>query len=121
MGLALVIVDDAAFIREAIRAVAEKENFTVVGEASDGQSAIDLILEKRPDVVILDLVLPGKNGVQVATEVLERNSAIKILACSTESEKDMVLKALGAGCKDFIAKPFSSIELVEKVRKVANA
>lgn len=121
MSLALVIVDDAAFIREALKAVAEKENFTVVGEAADGDSAVPLILEKKPDVVILDLVLPNKNGVQVAIEVLEQNATIKILACSTESEKHMVLKALEAGCIDFIAKPFSAVELVKKIRKVASA
>ena len=119
MGLELVIVDDAAFIREAIRSVAERENFSIVGEAVDGDEAVRLVLALKPDVVILDLVLPKKNGIEVTKEILAENSKIKILACSTESQREMVLQAINAGCKEFLAKPFTTAQLIEKIRTVA--
>lgn len=119
MGLGIVIVDDAAFIREAIISVAEAEKFDVLGVAVDGGEAAKLVQEKNPDVIILDIMLPVKNGIEVAKEIIEQDPDARILACSTKSQKDMVLKALNAGCKDFLEKPFTANELVKKVRRIA--
>lgn len=121
MGIELVIVDDAPFIREAIRNCVESAGMKVIGEASNGDEAIDIVNSLQPDIVIMDLVLPQQNGVQVAAKLMAENPDLKIIACSTESQKDMVLKALHVGCKDFISKPFTSEGLKEKIIAVANA
>ena len=121
MGLELVIIDDAPFIREAIRNCVESVGMKVVGEASDGQSGIEVVTKHNPDIVIMDLVMPELNGVQVAEQLIAKNPDIKIIACSTESQKDMVLKALNAGCREFLPKPFTTESLKEKIMAVANA
>ena len=120
MGIELVIVDDAPFIREAIRNLAQVSGYTVVGEAGDGEEAFELLQSISADVVIMDLVMPKKNGIDLITEILEVRPELKILVCSTESQKDMMLKALNAGCKDFIAKPFTSEGLKKKIESVAS-
>lgn len=119
MSLGIVIVDDAAFIREAIISVAAQENFEILGIAVDGGQAASLVKNKKPDVVILDLVLPIKNGIEVAQEILADDPHAVILACSTDSQKEMVLRALSVGCKDFLAKPFTAAQLVEKIKRIA--
>ncbi len=119
MGLKIVIVDDAPFIREAIRNITEGEGMEVVAEAADGLQAVEAVKKFSPDVVILDLVLPRQNGIDTAKEILSARPGTAILACSTESQKDMLLKALEAGCKDFLPKPFEKDALLGKLRKLS--
>lgn len=119
MGLDIVIIDDAPFIREAIRTMAETWGMRVIGEAADGVEAMKLLENSEPDVVILDLIMPKKNGITVVKEILESKPHLKILACSTESQKEMALKAIDAGCKGFIGKPFEAKILLKKINEVA--
>jgi two-component system chemotaxis response regulator CheY len=116
MGIKLVIVDDAPFIREALRNIIEGAGFEVVGEASDGQSALELARYKFPDVIIMDLVMPNENGIEATKKILDECPGIKIIACSTQSEKSMALKAIEAGCCGFIAKPFQVDEVISKIK-----
>lgn len=118
MGIKLVIVDDAPFIREALKSIVEKNGIEVVGEAADGFEAVNVVCKAKPDVVIMDLVLPALNGIDATKQILDECPGIKIIACSTESEKIMALKAIKAGCAGFIAKPFQVSEVMSKIREV---
>ena len=115
MGIKLVIVDDAPFIREALRAIALKGGFEFIGEAANGEEAVQVILKKNPDIVLMDLVLPKKNGIEVVKEVLEKNPKIKIIACSTETQDSMLIEAIEAGCVAFITKPFESDKVIKTI------
>jgi len=119
MGIKLVIVDDAPFIREALRTLVSETEFECVGEAADGIEAVKIIRELKPELVLLDLVLPKKNGITVAREILEDMPKIKIIACSTESQSGLTLKALDAGCVNFLTKPFTSRSLLSILRTTA--
>ena len=116
MGIKLVIVDDAPFIREALRTLIEKEGFHFLGEASNGEEAVDLVLKKNPDVVLMDLVMPKKNGIEATKEILAKNPKIKIVACSTEGQDEMLITAIQAGCTGFVTKPFESKKLIEAIQ-----
>jgi len=116
MGITLVIVDDAAFIREAVRNLVRNTEIEIIGEAEDGDEALAVIAEKNPDVVLMDMILPKKNGIDVTKEVLEQNPNVKIVACSTEGQENMLMKALDAGCVNFLAKPFTQDEFLKVVR-----
>jgi two-component system chemotaxis response regulator CheY len=120
MGFKLVIVDDAPFIREALRGLLEATEFSVVGEAADGHEASEMIRRLKPDVVLMDLVLPKKNGVEVTKEILEEMPKIKIIACSTEGQTGLTLKAIEAGCSHFLTKPFTSESLLKVLRATMN-
>ena len=116
MGLKLVIVDDAPFIREAVRNILRESEIQVVAEASDGNEAIEVVLREKPDLVLMDLIMPHKSGVEATKEIIEKYKSVKIIACSTESQENMVMKAIEAGCCSFIAKPFGSAELLQTLR-----
>ncbi len=116
MGIKLVIVDDAPFIREAIRGLIRDTEFEYVGEAIDGEEAVDVIRRLKPDVVLMDLVMPKKNGIEVTKEILEEMPKIKIIACSTEGQTNLTLKALEAGCSHFLSKPFTAEALLKVLR-----
>lgn len=118
MGIKLVIVDDAPFIREIIRNTIEEAGMECIGEAENGEEAVELVLKKKPDIVLMDLVMPEKNGIEATREILEELPAIKVIACTTLTQKEMVLQALDAGCIDHIAKPFQGDELVKKIESV---
>ncbi len=112
MSIKLVIVDDAPFIRESIRHLLVGTDFQCVGEASNGLEAIKIITQTQPDVILMDLVLPEKNGIQVTKEVIQKWPHIKVVACSTEGQKEMTLLALQSGCCQFVVKPFTKEKLI---------
>lgn len=101
-----MVVDDAAFIRELLIQIAKKTSVEIVGEASDGEEAVTMALDKKPDLIVMDLVMPRKSGIQATKEILEKLPKTKIVACSTEGQETMVLKAMEAGCVNCITKPF---------------
>ena len=117
MAIKLIIVDDAPFIREIIRNAIESENFRVVGEAVNGEEAVSLVLRLRPDVIIMDLVMPEMNGLEAVEKIIDEWPEAKIIACSTLDQEDMVNKALDAGCCNYLTKPFEKPELIKAIEE----
>lgn len=113
MSLRIVIADDAAFIREIIHQVCEKKGWQVVGEADNGIEAVEVSLREKPDLVIMDLIMPHKSGIDATKEILESAPDIKIVACSTVDEPNLIMRALDAGCVNYITKPFEAKQLIE--------
>ncbi|MGE4133196.1 MAG: response regulator [Bdellovibrionales bacterium] len=117
MGIKLVIVDDAPFILEVLRHVFELSEVEIVGEARDGEAAVALVDQVRPDVVLMDIVMPKKSGIEAAREIIEKHPSTKIVACTTVDQEGMVKRALEAGCCNFITKPFKAKDVLAAVRK----
>jgi two-component system chemotaxis response regulator CheY len=117
MKIKLVIVDDAPFIREVLKHVFAKTEIEVVGEATDGVEAITTVTETKPDAVLMDIVMPRKSGIEATQEILKVHPHIKIIACSTVDQNTMVMRALEAGCCDYLTKPFKAQEVLDVVRK----
>ncbi len=113
----LVVADDAPFIREIVRQVVEGSGIALVGEAADGQEAIEITARLKPDVVLMDIIMPRKSGVEAAREILQVDPKIKIIAFSTADQEVMVMRALEAGCCSFIVKPFQGDELIRVIRE----
>ena len=116
MGIKLVIVDDAPFIREVLRHIFMNTEIEVVGEAQDGEEAVRLVYDLQPQVVLMDIVMPRKSGIEATIEILKERPQIKIIACSTLDQNSMVMRALEAGCCNYITKPFKANEVLEAVR-----
>ena len=116
MGIKLVIVDDAPFIREAVRNVIRGTEIKLVAEATNGEEAVRVVTQVKPDVVLMDMVLPKKNGIDATKEILKKNPSVKIVACSTESQESLLMQALDAGCCNFLAKPFKAEDLLKVIR-----
>ncbi|MFP5518346.1 MAG: response regulator [Bdellovibrionia bacterium] len=101
-----VVVDDAAFMREVIKRVLIDLGHTCCGEARDGDEAIAICAQTLPDFIILDMVMPNRNGIQVSKVLKEQYSHIKIIGCSTVDEEKLIFKAYKSGFDAYIKKPF---------------
>lgn len=121
MGIKLVIVDDAPFIREVLRHIFATTEIEVIGEAQDGQEAVELVRQLRPQIVLMDIVMPKMSGIEATNEILKEFPETKVIACSTLDQNNMVMRALEAGCSNYIAKPFKSDEVLAAIRGAAYA
>ncbi len=119
MGIKLVLADDAPFIREAIRHALKESDIEIVGEAVDGAEAVEITMKTRPHVVLMDIVMPKKSGIEASVEILKKLPHAKIIACSTVDQETMVMRALEAGCCGYVVKPFKIDELVKAIRTAA--
>ena len=115
MSFRFVVVDDAAFLREVIKSTLTQAGGICVGEAGNGVDAMDAVSMTLPDLVTLDLVMPHANGLQIAMQLKEIHSDVKILVCSTLDEDMYRNQAIVAGADDYLAKPFTKDQIVEKV------
>ncbi len=118
MAIRLLIVDDAPFIREVVKDMATSEGIEVVAEATTGNDAIEMALSKNPDVILMDLVMPDKNGLEACKEILEVDPHMRIIAFSTLNDSDLMMKSLDAGCVDFLQKPFTKATLMKSILSV---
>ena len=114
----VLIVDDAKFIREKLKSAFEELGFEIAGEAFDGDSAVNLYEELKPDLVTMDIVMPHKNGIDAIREILQKDPEAKIVVITTLGQENVVVEALDAGALDFIVKPFSLQDIKKLVRKL---
>ena len=114
----IMLVDDALFMRMTIRKALEKEGYTNILEAADGETAIAMYHQENPDLVLLDITMPGKSGIDVLEEILEYDPKAKIVMCSAIGQEMMIQKAIGCGAQEFIVKPFKPEELQKAVNYV---
>jgi two-component system chemotaxis response regulator CheY len=111
----IMVVDDTTFIRNILKDIFRSSGYEVVAEASDGAEAVHLYRQLKPDLVTLDLTLPGVNGLQAMKEIKAFDPKAKIVICSAVSQQQMVIEAIEAGAKDFIVKPVMRERLIEVV------
>ncbi|WP_163971232.1 response regulator [Oceanobacillus halotolerans] len=120
MANSILIVDDAAFMRMMIKDILEKNGFKVVGEAQDGNEAVEQYNELKPDLVTMDITMPEKDGITALKEIKQSNPDAKIIMCSAMGQQAMVIDAIQAGAKDFIVKPFQADRVIEAIQKALN-
>lgn len=114
-----LIAEDHVLVRAGIRALLERnEDIQIVGEASNGQEAVDMARELRPDILIMDIMMPRLNGIQAAGQIRDLKIPTKILMLSMYSEPGFVHQALQQGVKGYILKSSVSDELIWAVRAV---
>ncbi|GGS89605.1 response regulator transcription factor [Streptomyces violaceus] len=117
----VVIVDDEQLVRMALRLVLDGEpDLTVVAEAADGDAAITVVEEQRPDVVLMDVRMPGRDGLSTTRELLTRPAPPRVLMLTTFDSDDLVLGALRAGALGFVLKDTPPSRIVDAVRTVAD-
>ncbi len=117
----VVIAEDHLMVRAGIRALLEKErDIHVAGEASNGQEAIEMSQELKPDVLIMDIMMPRMNGIQAAENIHNLKLPVKILLLSMYADEGFVYQALQCGVKGYVLKSSVSDELLWAVRAVAN-
>jgi two-component system response regulator NreC len=118
--ITFVLADDHNIVRQGLRSLLEAEaDFKVVGEASDGLEAVRMVGSLNPDILILDLMMGGLNGIEVARQVNRRSPKTAIIILSMYNNEAYVLETLKAGAKGYVLKDSTSDELVKAVREAA--
>jgi response regulator NasT len=110
----VLIAEDEALIRLDLKEMLEEEGYSVVGEAGDGQQAIDLAIETRPDVVILDVKMPVLDGITAAQRIVADEIA-PVVMLTAFSQRDLVERAVEAGAMAYVVKPFGKADLIPAI------
>lgn len=118
--ITVVICDDAPIVRMGLRMVVESEpDLTVVGEAKDGAEAVAVVRAEQPDVILLDIQMPGVDGIEAARQILAEDTKTRVLVLTTYDHDDNVLAALSAGASGFLVKDAPPERVIEAIRAIA--
>jgi len=117
MAVNVLIVDDLTFIKIVLRDIIEKAGFRVVGEASNGEQAITMYQDTRPDVVLMDITMPGMDGLTALKKIREIDTAARVIICSALGQQQLIVQAIQLGAKDFIVKPFQPRRVIAALKK----
>ena len=115
MSFRYLIIEDAAFIRELIKGVCKSAGGVCVGESDGADSALQLVKETLPDIIFLDLVLPGRNGVELAGEIRQAWPEARVIACTSLDAPSIHQKALQNGIDEIVMKPFTKNQLIQSI------
>ena len=119
-GIRVMLVDDHPIMRRGLREVLEDSGaFDVVAQAADGEEAVRTAEESRPDVIVMDVLMPKKDGVEACRDILDLLPDTKVLMLTASTEDDAVIEAIAAGATGFVQKYSGSDELVDTLRQVA--
>lgn len=120
MSYSVLLVDDHKIMREGVRTMLERStDFRVVGEAENGSDAVQMSRKLNPDVVLMDIGLPGMNGIEATTEVLRHCTGTKVVILSMYDDEHSVVAAIRSGARAFLLKKASSSDLLDALRTVA--
>ena len=119
MPLRILLADDHQMFTQSLRSILEREKFEVVGEATDGHEAVKLAEKHRPDIAVLDLGMPGLNGLSAAREIEKVSPDTKTIILTSHPDEQYVVDALRAGATGYVLKTRASADLVAAIREVS--
>ena len=118
-AITVVLADDHTIVRQGLHALLAREpNVSVIGEATDGRQAIQLVAHLRPNVLVLDLMMPGVNGFKVAREIKQSSPQTRVVILSMHANEAYVLEALRAGALGYVLKESTASDLVHAIQEV---
>lgn len=113
MSKTVMIVDDSLFMRNVMRSVLNAKGFEVVAEAGSGIEAMRILHDRKPAIILLDIILPDANGIDMIEPILAIQPDVRIVVCSTIGQDSVIRKALDLGARAFIPKPFTPEKIIE--------
>lgn len=118
--ITVVLADDHHVVRQGLRALLEAEgDFGVIGEEADGLKVVDLVERLRPNVLVLDVQMPGLNGLEITRRIVQQGLQTRVVILSMHANETYVLEALRHGAAGYVLKDASPVEVVEAVREVS--
>lgn len=108
-----MIVDDSLFMRNILRGIVKEKAFNVVAEAASGIEAMKNLHTHNPDIIILDIILPDSNGLDLLQSIIKARPLSSVVVCSAIGQEQVIQKALEHGAKAFIQKPFTPEKVIE--------
>lgn len=117
----VMIADDHSMVRQGIKQILELEDdIEVTAQANDGNEAIELYKKKKPDVILMDINMPGKNGIQAIKELVSYNNDVRILVLTIHEDREYLFKTLHLGAMGYVLKDAEPSTLVEAIRTINN-
>lgn len=102
----VLLADDSHFMRMWLSNIVAQAGYTIIGEAKNGQEAVFMFLSLKPDIMLLDITMPVKNGVAALSEIMAACPDANVVMCSSMGQKSLMIECLKLGAKDFIVKPY---------------
>jgi DNA-binding NarL/FixJ family response regulator len=119
MSTKILLADDHNLIREGLRTlISDEANMSVIAEAEEGRTAVQLADKLSPDVVIMDITMPGLNGIEATRQILSKNPAPKVIALSMHTDRRMILEMLNAGASGYLLKDCAFGEVIRAIETV---
>ena len=114
----IMIVDDAIFMRKVLREILTENGYDVVGEVNRGTDVLEKFKDWKPDLVTMDIMLPGIDGIDAVREIMKVEKDARIVMISALGQDELVDEALKAGAKGFIVKPFIPSQVIDVIKKI---
>jgi len=118
MAKKILVCDDAMFTRTLISDILVKAGYQVVAEAANGVQAIEKYQQDKPDLVIMDLIMPDMGGIEAIKKIRKLDPNALIIVCSAMGQQALVMEALDAGASDFVVKPFQPAQILNTLKKL---
>ena len=113
----VLIADDSEFMRSLLREILEEE-YAIVGEAENGVEAIELYNENNPDLVMMDIVMPIRDGIEATNEITDTDPGAKVIMCTSVGQEQKMKSAIQAGAQGYITKPFQKPSVLDEIENV---
>lgn len=115
----ILIVDDAAIMREMLKDIIELAGCEVIGEAVDGEEGLEKYKELKPDLTLLDITMPKMDGLECLKAIKEYDEAARVYICSAVGQESVIMKAGELGAIGYLVKPFEDEKIIKKLKKFA--
>jgi two-component system chemotaxis response regulator CheY len=115
----VLICDDALFMRTLLRGIVGSGGYDVVGEAANGRTAVELYEQLRPDLVLMDMVMPELSGLDAVRQIRALDPEARVAMCSAMGQQELVYEALEAGARAFVGKPFTGQGVLDALAELA--
>ncbi len=115
MAQTVLIVDDVKFVRKTLAEILKSAHYQVIAEAENGKEALQLYIQHRPDLVTMDVVMPGMSGIEATQQIVKADKDARVIMVSAMGQENLIMDAIAAGAKDYIMKPFSEKEVIKAV------
>ena len=120
MSIRVLLADDHRMLREGLRRSLTDEGFDVVGEADNGQEAVQLVAELTPDIVLMDVSMPEMDGVEATRRIVAAHPDMKVIILTMHADQEVLAEAIRAGASGYLVKDCSTEEVAEAIRMAAN-
>lgn len=120
MSAKILTVDDAIYMRAMLKKILDSQGYQIV-EAGDGAAGVAAYQAEKPDLVLMDITMPGMDGITATRQIVQGDPGAKVVICSALGQQAMVLEAVKAGASEYVVKPFEPDQVIEVVQRVLAA
>jgi two-component system chemotaxis response regulator CheY len=117
--ISVLIVDDNDMTRETLRVILRSDDYNVIGEATDGDVALEMVSKLRPNIILLDVIMPKVSGIEALKSIRLVSPGVAILMVTANKDQETVTEAVKAGISGYIIKPFNAKKVLDTVQQVA--